>query len=302
MQFLRPSPLQKNDKIALVATSKRVTSQEIEPAIQALESWGLKVWLGRNIYKTDNVFAGLDEERAADLQEALDNPQIKAIFCARGGYGATRILDQIDFAKLIEYPKWIIGFSDITALLSASLSKNVESVHAMMPFKFGDPRYLPSLDSLKKFLFGESYSITVKGHELNIPGTAEAPVVGGNLTMICNMIGTRGDVDTEGKILLLEDIEEYLYRIDRMMVHLKRAGKLRNLAGIIVGHMTNMLDNDPPFGKTANELIHDHVRDLNIPVCFNFPSGHEPQNMAIPFGRPARLTIEKNRVDLRFSP
>jgi muramoyltetrapeptide carboxypeptidase len=301
MNSIIPERLSPGAEVAIVAVSKKIDFKNIEPAIEILEDWGLKVRLAQNIYSTlHNAFAGTDQERLEGLQEMINNKNIKAIFCSRGGYGVTRIIDQIDFNPLIEYPKWIIGFSDISVLLNQAAQNNVASIHGLMAFQFQDKKYKASLDSLKKALFEETCSIPVQPHRLDVQGLAKAPVVGGNLTMITNVLGTPSDFDTSGKILLIEEIEEYLYKIDRMMVHLKRAGKLKNLAGVIIGHMTDMMDNDIPFGREVYEIIHEHVGRLNIPVCFGFPSGHEPDHLAVQFGREAYFEVSERGTLLRF--
>jgi muramoyltetrapeptide carboxypeptidase len=294
-----PKFLAPGDEVAIVALSKQTDFSNIDPAIQILENWGFKVSLAKNLFvPSHNTFAGPDNERLESLQQMIDNRNIKAIICSRGGYGLTRIIDQIDLTSLIEYPKWIVGFSDISVLLNLAVKNNVPAVHGIMAFQFKDDKYKPSLDSLKKVLLGQPYSIEVRPHSLNIHGTAKAPVVGGNLTMLINTLGTPSEFDTSGKILLIEEVEEYLYKIDRMMVHLKRGGKLNGLAGVIVGYMTKMLDNDIPFGKDANEIIRDHVHDMNIPVCFGFPSGHEADNLAVPFGIDVFLEVSTEKTVL----
>jgi muramoyltetrapeptide carboxypeptidase len=301
MNCLRPTLLTAGDELAIVAVSKRIDFQTIEPAVGVLEGWGLKVKLAENL-KADShqTFAGTDNERLDGIQAIINDPHIKAIICSRGGYGATRIIDKIDFRPLQQYPKWIIGFSDITVLLCQSLNHNVESIHAPMAFQFNKPEYRNSVEFLKQLLFEEKYTITSNPNPLDVFGSTKAPVIGGNLTMLTNMLGTATEFDPSGKILLLEDIEEYVYKMDRMMVHLKRAGKLKNIAGAIIGHMTDMLDNEIPFGKTVNEVILEHFEGLNIPVCFGFPSGHEPDNLAIPFGRTAEFEVSAKGTFLRF--
>lgn len=301
MEYKKPELLKPGDQVAIVAVSKKVAFNEVEPAIKILESWGLKVLLSKNHwFSSQDIFAGTDQERLENLQIMIDDKKIKAIFCSRGGYGATRIIDEVNFKPLSDYPKWIIGFSDITVLLNHTLTENVESIHGPLAFQFKDKNYASSIEYLKRLLFEAEYSVSVKSHPLDIFGTANATIAGGNLTMLINMLGTKSEPDFSGKIFLLEEVEEYLYKVDRMMVHLKRAGKLRNLAGAIVGHMTNMLDNDIPFGKSVYEIIHEHLSGLNIPVCFGFPSGHEPENVALPFGRKAHFEVSPKGTRLEF--
>jgi muramoyltetrapeptide carboxypeptidase len=302
MNHNMPKYLEPGDEVAIVALSKHTDPVNIGPAIHILESWGLKVVLARNMRAPSHqTFAGTDTERLEGLQEMIQNRNVKAIFCSRGGYGLTRIIDRIDFRPLIEHPKWIVGFSDISVLLNQVMHYGIPSVHGIMAFQFKDNKYLPSVESLKTALFGQPYRIEARPHFLNIKGTANAPVAGGNLTMLTNMLGTASDLDVSGKILLIEEVEEYIYKIDRMMVHLARAGKLKNLKGVIVGHMTCMLDNEIPFGKDANEVIREHVENLDIPVCFGFPVGHEPDNMAVFFGKKAYMDISADKTVVRFT-
>lgn len=300
MDNINPAFLSPGDEVAIIAIGKKVEEKDIYPAVEIITGWGLKVRLGKNIFKSHLIFAGSDSERLSDLQEMIDDKDVKAIFCARGGYGATRIIDGLDFSSLAQGPKWLIGFSDITALLTLGTEKNFFPLHALMPFQFKLPEYEKSVKSIRNALFGENHSISSAPNILNKVGKVKAPVTGGNITMLTHVIGTASDFNARGKILLLEEVEEYLYRLDRLMVHLKRAGKLDGLAGVIVGHMTYMLDNGSPYGKDAMEIIHEHVSDLGIPVCFGFPAGHEPDNLAIPFGIPADFEVNENGAVLKF--
>lgn len=293
--FLSPG-----DEAAIIAIGKKVEEQDIQPAVRMIEEWGLKVRLGKNIFKSHLIFAGTDEERLSDLQEMINDRDIKVIFCARGGYGASRIVDRVDFSALAGNPKWIVGFSDVTSLLTVGAAMNFQALHALMPFQYNQIEYRASVESVRKALFGQRYDLRAAAHPLNVYGAAYAPVTGGNITILCASLGIRNAFETRGKILLLEEVEEYLYRLDRLMVHLKRAGKLENLAAVVVGHMTHMQDNETPYGKNAYEIIHEHVGSLGIPVCFGFPSGHEPDNMAIPFDIPARLNVDQDGAQLTF--
>jgi muramoyltetrapeptide carboxypeptidase len=298
--LIRPPYLQKNDKVAIVATAKAFSFNELEAGIKSLEAWGLQVVKGKNLYKAHHQFAGNDEERLHDLQTALDDHSIKAILCVRGGYGTNRIIDKVNFKKFLKNPKWIIGFSDVTVLHAHLHQKKIQTIHSLMPIQFGKPVYQKSLGTLKDALFGKQVKYITRSYKLNRAGNASALVVGGNLSILTSLIGTPSDVDTKGKILFIEDIGEYLYRLDRMILQLKRAGKLSKLKGIIVGHMTDMLDNDIPFGKTANEIIAEAVKEYKYPVCFNFPTGHEPQNFAMLCGREAQLKVGSDKVELKF--
>ncbi len=296
----RPGYLKKGDTIGIVATARSVKPEEIEPAVRILESWGLKVVLSDYLYEVSGQFAGEDKVRKAALQHMINNPDIKAIACARGGYGTTRIIDCIDFTPLLHTPKWVIGFSDITVLLYQLYKVGVESIHGIMPGLFHKPEMKESVESLRRALFGHHMEIVTPYQPLNKLGTASGPVVGGNLSIINNIIGTGSDIDTAGKILFIEDLDEYLYHVDRMMVHLKRAGKLQRLKALVVGGMSDMNDNPTPFGKDAYEIIHEHVSSYDYPVCFGMPIGHEAINLAIPFGREATITIGEGGSKLVF--
>jgi len=230
----------------------------------------------------------------------LDNPSIKAIINARGGYGSTRIIDRLDFTEFKKNPKWIIGFSDITAIHLKLQSMGYQSLHATMPIFFTKPNALESLLSLKSFLFADDHAIHFHTTNNNRHGRGEGKLIGGNLSLITDSIGTPSEVMTDGKILVIEEIDEYLYKIDRMMVHLKRSGKLAKLSGLVVGHMTDLLDTEIRFGETYEQIILNHTREYDYPVCFNFPSGHDAPNLAWPSGAHARLEVTANNVDLYF--
>ncbi len=257
--------------------------------------------MGKNVVSQHFQFAGTDAERLQDLQAAVDDESVKAIFCARGGYGTTRLLGDLSLESLIKTPKWIVGFSDVTALHSLIHNMGIESIHGIMPIFFDRREYASSLQSLKNLLFGEPYQIVSNTHDLNKMGLATGQMVGGNLTMIVDSIGTKGELDTIEKILFIEEVDEYLYHLDRMMVHLHRAGKLQHLAGLIVGKMSEMKDNQNPFGKSPYQIIHSHVQDFDYPICYDFPCGHEPENLAIPISREARLEVADQGCSLTFN-
>jgi muramoyltetrapeptide carboxypeptidase len=218
----------------------------------------------------------------------------------RGGYGTNRIIDEINFKKFRKNPKWIIGFSDVTVLHSHIHNKGIQTLHGLMPVQFGKHEYKSSIGTLKDALFGKPIKYILRSAKLNRTGNTHAKVVGGNLSILCSLLGTSSDIDTKGKILFIEEIDEYMYRLDRLMVQLKRAGKLSKLAGLIVGHMTDMKDNEPTFGKTANQIILDTVKEYSYPVCFNFPAGHEPQNFSIILGKKAHLKVGSEKVELKY--
>ncbi|WP_242927953.1 S66 peptidase family protein [Pontibacter vulgaris] len=293
-------PLRRGDKIAILSTARKVSLQELEAAIQTFESWGLYVVLGQTIGASYNQFAGDDALRLQDFQQMLDDPGIKAIVCARGGYGTTRIIDQVDFSGFKKNPKWLVGFSDVTTLHSHIHNLGVETIHATMPVLFSKEGTAEAIESMRQLLFGEEPQYNAPAHAFNRTGTAQGQLVGGNLSMLHTLTGTRSDIDTRGKILFLEDLDEYLYHIDRMMVHLDRSGKLSQLAGLIVGHMSDMHDNAIPFGKDAYEIIAEHTGKYNYPVCYNFPVGHEAHNLAVVCGREAKLAVSENGSSLVY--
>ncbi|WBO84611.1 S66 peptidase family protein [Hymenobacter yonginensis] len=293
--FLRP-----HDQVAIVCPARSASHQELAAAVATLESWGLRVVLGESTNVAHHQFGGDDEIRRRDFQQQLDNPEIRAILSARGGYGTTRIIDQIDFSRFAENPKWVAGFSDITTLNCHLLALGHQSIHGVMPLLFGQTGGEESLESLRRALFGEPVRYEVAPHALNRFGTATGELVGGNLSLLQTLTGTRSDVATAGRILFLEDIDEYLYAIDRMMVHLDRTGKLQHLAGLLVGHFTNPQDNTIPYGQTPNEIIQHYADKYDFPVAHGFPVGHEPRNMALICGRPARLTVDATGSRLEY--
>jgi muramoyltetrapeptide carboxypeptidase len=289
--LLRPPYLKTGDTVIILSTARKVTVEDMAPAVQAFESWGLKVRLGRTIGLSDNQYAGTDAERLADIQTAVDDPDIRAIVCARGGYGTVRIVDDIDWTGLLAHPKWITGFSDMTYLhVHLNQTLGVQTLHSSVPGLFH--RNTPeAIDSIRQHLFGEEVIYDVPPHPLNRPGEAKGVLIGGNLSILYSVTGTRSGFNTAGKILFIEDIDERLYHIDRMMINLKRSGKLADLAGLIVGGMTDMTDNAVPFGKTAEEIIAEHVGGHDYPVCFNFPAGHIANNQAIVLGKVTKVKV-----------
>jgi muramoyltetrapeptide carboxypeptidase len=285
----KPSFLQTGDTIGIVAPARKITKEELEPALEIIKGWGLKVKTGKNLFGACNQYSGTDEERLADMQEMINDGSVKAILSARGGYGTLRFADKLDFSSLLRNPKWIIGYSDITVLHTLVHAIGIETLHATMPVSFG--KDADSVESLRKALFGQRPEYTLASHKLNRAGKVSAPLVGGNLSLIYAMSGGKSDLDTNGKILFLEDLDEYLYHIDRMMMNLKRSGKLEGLAGMVIGGMTEMKDNTIPFGKTAEEIIHDAVKEYDYPLCFGLPAGHGNQNKALIMGRTCVLTV-----------
>lgn len=290
-----PPALKEGDCVAIISTARKADPDNINYATRLLNSWGYEVLRGKNLLKVDNQYAGSDSERLSDLNEAIRNKEIKAIFLARGGYGTVRIIDGMDTAALAQNPKWIVGYSDATVLHLHTLKHaGVASVHATMPLNYRE-NTKEALESLVKVLRGDLPEIKSMYHRHNIAGQCTGQMIGGNLSVLISMMGSSTQPITEGCILFLEDVDEYLYHIDRMMVCLKRAGMLKVLAGMVVGGMTDMHDNQVPFGLTAEEIIASHVQDYGYPVCFNFPSGHIADNRAWIHGKKVRLTVTNDQ-------
>ncbi|NOX47089.1 MAG: LD-carboxypeptidase [Chlorobi bacterium] len=296
-----PPYLKPGDKIAIVAPAGKIAKEKIDAAIKTLENWGLKVITGEHLLGAHFQYSATDEERVSDFQKMLDEDSVRAIVCARGGYGSNRIIDKLDFSRFIQFPKWIIGFSDITVFHSHIHSNfQIETIHGTMAAGLKEDKNSDHTSgTLQKALFGEKLDYQFEPHPLNRKGNAEGMPTGGNLAVLCSLIGTPSDIQTDGKILFIEDVGEHLYRLDRMMWQLKRAGKLNKLAGLIVGGLTEMKDNETPFGKTPHEIISDCVKDYGYPVCFGFPAGHQDDNRAMVFGRKVRLTVNEN-AELNF--
>lgn len=296
-----PPYLERSDTIGLVCPAGYMAEEKVQACVSALHDWGYRVRLGKTIGGGSRTyFSGTNEERLADLQSMLDDDEIRAVLCARGGYGMSRIIDQIDFSKFRKKPKWLIGYSDIT-VLHAHLYSNyyISSLHAPMAaaFDHGGSRSEYVL-SLKGALEGKKLRYQCAPHEFNKKGEAIGELVGGNLALIVHLLGTSSEYKTRGRILFIEDTGEYLYNIDRMMLQLKRSGKLEKLAGLIIGGFTDLKDTDRPFGATAYQIIHDAVKNLEIPVCFNFPVSHEQENVALKIGVGYKLKVTRSRVVL----
>jgi muramoyltetrapeptide carboxypeptidase len=296
----RPFFLQTGDTVGVLAPGGKVSPPDIDQALGVIKAWGLKVQVSKHLFEENFQFAGTDEKRIADFQQMLNDTAIKAILCARGGYGTTRIIDHIDFSSFLKQPKWIAGYSDITALHCHLHSRGVQSIHSIMPITFGKKETADSVESLRKVLFGEKVQYPAEAHPFNRTGESTGLIIGGNLALLASVVGTPSDIDTAGKILFIEDINEYLYNIDRMMIQLKRSGKLDQLAGLILGHFSDVKDNQTPFGKTAYEIVAEAVQAYTYPVCYGFPVGHEPLNVAIPCGNLARLVVNTTGSFLSF--
>ena len=292
MPSIAPPFLQPGQRVALVSTARKISPHEVAVAQQTLAAWGLEVVVGESIGAASHQFAGDDDLRRRDFQRQLDDPSIRAIFCARGGYGTARLVDALDFRQFAEAPKWVAGFSDITVLNCHLLRLGYQSIHGVMPVLFGQEGGEAAVASLHAALVGEATTYAAPAHTLNRPGTATGELVGGNLSLLHTITGTSSQADFTGRILFLEDLDEYLYHIDRMLLHLHRSGQLAGVAGLVVGHFSQMRDNAVPFGQDAYEIINHYAQRYAFPVGYNFPVGHEADNQALVVGRPATLVVD----------
>lgn len=296
----KPEFLKKGDRVAIVSTARKVSKTELKYAENMLKSWGLHVVYGNTVEAEENQFAGSDILRAEDFQAMMDDPGIKAIWCARGGYGTVRMVDQLDFSEFVQKPKWIIGYSDITVLHSHLHNLGIMSLHAQMPVQL-EEKTAESAESIRKVLFGEEYEVQFKNDSsLNRSGGATGSLTGGNLSVLYSLCGSSSAIKTAKKILFIEDLDEYVYHIDRMMMNLKRNGMLSELRALLIGGMSDMHDNAIPFGKTAEEIIFDAVKEYDYPVYFGVPAGHIPDNRALIFGEKVVLKPEEDKVFMRF--
>ena len=295
-----PKYLQPGDTIAITCPASPLETKEAQNCISTLQSWGFKTKIGRTVGNHWQRFSGTDEERATELQALLDDENVSAILFGRGGYGVMRMMDKINWAKFIAHPKWLIGFSDITAIhCHINALYKIPTLHGPMAASFCRQPSDVS-DSIRKVLIGDPIEYTFKGHSKNIGGQTTAELIGGNLSLICAMQASTGELKTANKILFIEDVSEYKYTIDRMLMTLKRSGKLENLAALIVGGMTGVKqDAEPDFPVTIEEMIADKVKEYNYPVCFNFPAGHQSLNLPLKLGIPYQLTVSKNACSLK---
>jgi muramoyltetrapeptide carboxypeptidase len=296
----RPTYLQKGDRIGITAPGRWVAEGDMDHFIHAAENEGWKVETGE-VYTRHHQFAGTDAERLGDLQSMLDDPEIRAVICARGGYGTSRLLDGVDLNAFARHPKWIAGFSDITALHSMVMMKIGMSVlHSAMPYTLREGRDERGLSSLIAALKGEFQDYKVPPDPLNRPGTAQGVLLGGNLSVLYSLTGTRYQIPTRGAVLFLEEVDEYLYHLDRMLLNLRMSGMFENLNGLIIGGMTDMHDNEVPFGRNAGQIIRDAVEPYNFPVCFGFPAGHQVPNLAMVLGREVHLEVEQDVCRMNY--
>ena len=304
LEMIRPSYLKAGDTVAIVAPAGilKQDAEVIQKTKTLLNSWGLEVVFGEHLETKFHHFAGTDAQRCSDLQTALDNPNIKAIWCARGGYGTMRIIDNLDFEGFKTHPKWIVGYSDVTVLHNALNNMGYESLHAMMCINLKDDATTikQSVETLKSALFGTLKSYEIEGHSDNRPGESTRPLVGGNLSLLTASLGSATQLDTKGKIIFIEEIGEYKYHIDRQLQTLKRAGYFKDCAGVIIGDMSQLKTNNPAWGQSIEALILEVLKDTNVPVAFGFPAGHEFENRALYFGRSVQLNVTKLKTRVKF--
>jgi muramoyltetrapeptide carboxypeptidase len=298
----QPLFLRTGDTIGIIAPSRKISAETLYPAVKLFESWGLKVLLGKNIYAEENQFAGSDSMRHQDLQDMLDNPAVNAIICARGGYGTIRIVEGLNFDLFLQHPKWIIGYSDITVLHSVfNIQLDCATIHGIMPVNYNlKDGETASWEKLRLLMFGQLPVYRTEPHPFNKIGKASGKLVGGNLSVLYSMAGTPYDIHTTGCILFLEDLDEYLYHIDRMMMNLKLSGKLEHLKGLVVGGMSDMKDNNIPFGKNAEQIINSYMECYDYPVLFDFPAGHIDSNYPLIMGKNAEMEISETGGQLKF--
>ena len=296
-----PPYLKKGDTIGIVCPSGYMPAENAITCIKTLETWGYKVQVGNTVGNQFNYFGGTDKQRIQDLQKMLNDTNVKAILCARGGYGLSRIIDQLDFQKFKKNPKWIIGFSDVTVLHAHIFQHyQIATLHAPMAGAFnGDGFKNKYIGSLKDALSGVASNYECATHSFNKAGHAEGDLIGGNLSIIAHLIGTYSSYKTRHKILFLEDVGEYLYNIDRMMIQLKRAELFKHLKGLIIGGFSEMKDTTIPFGTDVYNIINDHVKDLKIPICFGFPVSHDTENLSLKIGVQHELIVADKNVQLK---
>jgi len=296
--IVTPPYLNPGDKVGIVSTAKRTEPHEIEQGLATLQSWGLEPVVGEHAFNEYGFLAGTDNERLSDLQQMLDDVEIKAIFFTKGGYGTLRIIDRIDWTKFKQNPKWLVGYSDITLLHCHVHNFGIETLHAVMLQAY--PKSTPeSIETIRKALFGESLAYQIPAEPENRAGDdiIEGTLVGGNLSMLYSVIGSESDIDSEGKILFIEDIDEYLYHYDRMLMSLERAGKLKKLRAVIVGVMVDIKESTLPWGRNDREIALEHFQ---CPVYFNFPAGHVSDNRALILGRKVTISQEDTNVKIKF--
>ncbi len=300
--MIRPPYLKAGDTVGIIAPARYIDENEISGFMELLHSWGLNYKTGKHLFGRHFQYSGTDRERAEDFQQMIDDPEVKALICARGGYGSIRILRYIDFKSLPNNPKWLAGFSDITVLHSyINKFTGIESLHALMPLNYKSGQSDIAVQSLKKALFGEKLLYRASMNKFNRHGIAKAELTGGNLSLLYSLNGTNFFPEMRNKILFIEDVDEYLYHIDRMMQNLLHSGVFGKICGLIVGSFTDIKDNDIPFGSDVYQIILDTVDKFDFPVCFDFPSGHISSNTTLIFGREVQLNVGEEGVEVEFS-
>lgn len=298
--MIQPPNLRLGDTIGIVCPAGAIDIKIVQNCMETLQKWGYKVRLGTTVEAKYHSFAGTDSERAADLQKMLDDPTINAILCGRGGYGVSRIINEMDFTEFNKHPKWVVGFSDITVLHAAIQKQKCMSIHGPMAAAFGKGVEGEIFtDSLKALLEGRTMELAAKPNGLNKAGKVVGNLVGGNLCLVAHLVGSKYAFDTKGKILFLEDVGEYHYNLDRLMIQIKNAGLLDELAGLVIGGFTDMKDKPSDFGATAFEIIAAHTATYGYPICFNFPISHDLNNFAVKEGGRYELEINKDLVCLK---
>ena len=304
-RLIKPENLKIGDTISIIAPSGVLKDYDkyMDKSINLMESWGLNVVLGSSIYDNYGHFSSADINREKDFQNAIDDNKIKSIWCARGGYGAMRIIDNINYENLLKYPKWVIGYSDITAIHNEIHNLGVESLHGVMCKSLEDISLEDdSIKKLKDIIFGDGeLSYIIEGNKYNIPGIASGKLVGGNLTLLQSLLQSKSSIDTTNKIIFIEEVGEYLYHIDRMLHSLKRADYFSKCSGLIVGDFTDIKKNETKFGKNLYEIINEIVEEYNFPVIYGFSAGHGHKNLPLIFGRNVEITVSKNKSEIRFS-
>lgn len=299
--MIRPQTIKPGDKIRIVSPAGKLKPERVLPAVRWLEEQGYQVVLGKHVFSEYFQYAGTDANRLADVQEALNDAECKAIICARGGYGTVRLIDQLDFSGFKKWPKWLVGYSDITVLHLALNNLGYESIHGTMPPFFFDHegQMNENLKSLLDLLQGQESTYRLLSDKKQRIGIAKGELIGGNLSIVTSLIGSDFEINTDGRILFIEDIDEYLYHIDRMMRQLKLAGKLDKLAALVVGDFTEVKDNDDPFGQTVEQIIWEVVKEYDYPICFGLKSGHDDVNLALGFGQKYELNVSAENTTLK---
>ena len=304
-KLIKPKNLKIGDTISIIAPSGVLKDYDeyMDKSISLMKSWGLNVVLGSNIYDSYGHFSSSDANRQKDFQNAIDDNKIKAIWCARGGYGAMRIIDKINYDNLLKHPKWVIGYSDITAIHNDIHNLGVESLHGVMSKSLEDISVDDeSIKKLKDVIFGKGeLHYVIESNKYNITGEASGKLVGGNLTLLQSLLQSKSSIDTTNKIIFIEEVGEYLYHIDRMLHSLKRADYFSKCSGLIVGDFTDIRKNETKFGKNLYEIINEIVKEYNFPVIYGFPAGHGQKNFPLIFGRNVEINVSKNKSEIRFS-